>query len=310
MSHAPVCRKSRQALTAAASIAASTKPAPHQVVLRVKRKRGDASVESLFVSTDEATSNGNDIPDCKRRAGTEPIEDTLAVLSINKVVEEKRQRQVNQKPSRLFYKRVRTTESDRSDRKMIASRVVAPPRAEHDEVVQTAGTGGGRLDTSLVSISEAPPLLTHPDALDYLEVRRVKARAVGTAADSSRGSGHGLPSSADLASSAADFHVIDLQAVGRNGNGMGVTTTGKAAFGGEGAANLSAAPVLNPVERQMDEAIFKVRFLLAISTSVLIRFSVTGVALFCSTHMALINPCLHPPFADKRLGIRLYFLLY
>lgn len=256
MSHAPVCRKSQQALSAAASIAASTKPAPHLVVLRVKRKRGDASVDSLLVSTDEATSNENDVPDRKRRAGTETIEDTLAFLSINKAAEEKRQHQVDPKPSRLFYKRVRTTESDGSDRKETTSRVVAPPNDEHGHV-ETAGTGGGRLDTRLVSDAGAPPIPPPPNALDYLEVRRIKARAVGTAVDSGRGSGHGVPSSSDVASNASDFHVIDLQAVGRSGNGMDVTDTVDTAFGGKTAATPSAAPVLNPVERQMDEAIFE-----------------------------------------------------
>lgn len=262
MSHAPVCRKSQKALAAAASIAASTKPAPHLVVLRVKRKRGDASVDSLLVSTDEAASNENHVPDRKRRAGTETIEDTLAFLSINKAAENGRQHHVDQKPSRLFYKRVRTTESDRSDRKKTTSidRVVAPPKGEHSDVVETAGTGGGPLDTRLVSDADASVIPPPPDALDYLEVRRIKARAIGTATDSGRGSGHGVPSSSDLASGASDFHVIDLQAVGRGGNSMLVTGTGDTTFGGKTAANSSAAPVLNPVERQMDEAIFKVSF--------------------------------------------------
>lgn len=292
MSHAPVCRKSQQALTAAASIAASAKPAPHLVVLRVKRKRGDASVDSLLVSTDEATSNENDVPDRKRRAGTETIEDTLAFLSINKAAEEKRQHQVDPKPSRLFYKRVRTTESDGSDRKETTSRVVAPSNDEHGHVVETAGTGGGRLDTRLVSDAGVPPIPPPPDALDYLEVRRIKARAVGTAVDSGRGSGHGVPSSSDVTSS-ADFHVIDLQAVGRRGNGMDVTDTADTAFGGKTAATPSVAPVLNPVERQMDEAIFEVRGLVAISTWVLIIrfFTVVSDTAFSTRALALTPPC-------------------
>lgn len=261
MSHAPVCRKSQKALTAAAASAASTKPAPHLVVLRVKRKRGDASVDSLVVSTDEATSNENDVPDRKRRAGTETIEDTLAFLSINKAAEERRQHHVDQTPSRLFYKRVRTTESDGSNRKSTTSRVVAPTNGEHGDVVETAGTGGGPLDTRLVSDADAALMPPPPSALDYLEVRRIKARAVGTATDSGHGSGHGIPSSSDHASSASDFHVIDLQAVGRSSNSiMHVTGTGDTSFGGKTAATPSAAPVLNPVERQMDEAIFKVSF--------------------------------------------------
>ena len=242
----------------AASVVASTKPAPHLVVLRVKRKRGDASVDSLLVSTDEGTNSSSTkdlAPDRKRRAGTEPIEDTLAHLSINKDAEERRQHLLDQKPSKLFYKRVRTTESGRNGRKE-ASRLVGAP----NDVADVAGTGGGQLATRLLSDVEAPPVSSPPDALHYLEVRRVKARAVGTATDSGRGSGDGVPSSGDLASraAAADFHVIDLQAVGRSDSGMDVTTISETDVGREAATTRSAAPVLNPVERQMDEAIFKV----------------------------------------------------
>eukprot|EP00903_Cladosiphon_okamuranus_P009330 g8898.t2 len=288
MSHAPVRRKSRQALAAA-----SRKPAPHLIVLRVKRKRRDDPVESLLVSTEEGTGNeGNGMPGRKRRApgGTGLIEETLADLSLDKTAAEhqhqlqQRQQQEQheneiQPPKRLFYKRVRTTEPDGSGDRKKESRpaTVAPPPTEGD--CMKSG-GGGRLDALLSSrrldplgeLSLPPPLPAA--ALDFMEVRRVKARAVGHAQAhraSSEGSG-GLGGqrttspSGGVASGtrAADFHVIDLQAVGTGDNedmdtsGMGEgAAAGGAAAGGGASKKRTAAPVLSPGERQIDEAVFE-----------------------------------------------------
>lgn len=289
MSQAPVQRKSRQALAAA-----SRKPAPHLVVLRVKRKRGDDPVESLLVSADEGTSSeGTGMPDRKRRApgGTGLIEETLADLSLEKTAAEQehqlqQQQQQNEvhPPKRLFYKRVRTTEPDGSvgrKQERQPATVAAPSTAG----AGVKGGGGGRLD-ALLSNRGADPLgaLSMPPprpaaVLDFMEIGRVKARAVGHAqangasAEGSSGLGgreqRTTSPSTGMASgtSAADFHVIDLQAVGTRYNddmdtsGMGGgAAAGGAAAGGVAAEKRSAAPILSPGERQIDEAIFKVSF--------------------------------------------------
>lgn len=286
MSQAPVRRKSRQALAAA-----SRKPAPHLVVLRVKRKRGDDPVESLLVSTDEGrNSKETGMPDRKRRApgGTGFIEEALADLSLEKTAEQHMLQQQQheevtavQPPTRLFYKRVRTTKPDgSSDRKRERrpSTVAAP-----STVGGGKSGGGGRLDALLGSrgVGSLGALSLPPRpaaALDFMEVRRVKARAVGhvqannTNAGGSAGLGGyeqptTLPSTGVASiTGSADFHVIDLQAVGRrdhddmdtSGTDGGGGGGGGAVEGGVAAEKRKAAPVLSPGERQMDEAIFSV----------------------------------------------------
>lgn len=311
MSHVPIRRKSRQAIAARMANAAARKPAPapHRVVLRVKRKRGDAAVESLLVATDEGGESGEAqaMPGRKRRAtGIDSVEETMAELSLNKTVEaqtdceqprqDMEQQQITQR-RRLIYKRVRTTEPDCStDRRKEGrpSTVAAPsPPPHHPSGGGVGSTGGGRLDALLSSrgfnsAAHAPP----PPAavLDYMEVRRVKARVVSgkdisntIGADPSTRGGHEqavsngvAPAEASrTAASAAvvgahDFHVIDLHAVGRSvgaemdtsggvdeeGAGRGRAVEGEA---GAAAERRVAAPILTPVERQMDEAIFTVR---------------------------------------------------
>lgn len=292
---------------------ASRKPAPHLVVLRVKRKRGDAAVESLLVAPDERGSNGEDqgFPDRKRRAacGAVSIEETLAYLNLDKTADQPHTHQQHnnmmQPPKRLFYKRVRTTEPDGSsndDRRMKEKRpapfaTVAPPPPNHaalggDAPVPTVGGGGmpsgggGRLDALLNSRAANSPAFVSPPprpvaVMDFMEVRRVKARAVGNARATSTNAG-GSPGrggceqqqqptkpSTEVASTVgpgtatADFHVIDLQAVGLRDNAdmdvsSGVDRKEGEPVRGRAAAKRTAAPILTPVERQMDEAIFTV----------------------------------------------------
>lgn len=297
MSQAPVRRKSRRALAAAAV----QKPAPHLVILRVKRKRGDDPVDSLLVSTDEGKNiHEKGMPDRKRRAPDETgsIEETLADLSLEKIacVEQQQQQQqehlqrqqqpneVQQRaPKRLCYKRVRTTGTDdSSDRKKEKrpSTAAAAPLAVGGGA---KGGGGGRLDALLsgsgrgVGALGALSLPPRPAAaLDFMEVRRVKARAIGHV-QSNKGEAGGSAGlggcehrtatpSAGVASGtgAADFHVIDLQAVGRRDNddmdtsGMGGGGARGAVKGGAAAEGRAGAPILSPGERQMDAAIFKV----------------------------------------------------
>ncbi|CAM9969161.1 unnamed protein product [Scytosiphon promiscuus] len=303
MSHAPVRRKSQQAMAARIANAASRKPAPapHRVVLRVKRKRGDAAVENLLVATDEGGAGEEEaMPGRKRRAtGIDSVEETMAELSLNRTVvqaqpelEQLRQdmdKQSTQRP-RLVYKRVRTTEpdysSDRTKEGRSSTTAIPPPRPHESSDGGVISTSGGRLDALLSSRGfNAPAFAPPPPAaiLDYMEVRRVKARAVSgrdisntIAADpSARGmseqaaSNGVVPAAASRAAVAGahDFHVIDLQAVGRSDQ-VEMDTSGidgeAAARGGAigGAATgtaerRTAAPILTPVERQMDEAIFK-----------------------------------------------------
>lgn len=313
MSHAPVRRKSRQAVAAAMSNAASPKPAPHLVVLRVKRKRGDAAVESLLVAPDERGSSGEDqgFPDRKRRAagGAISIEETLADLNLDKNADQPHNNNMMQPPKRLFYKRVRTTEPDGSsndDRRMkekrpapsatVAHPPPPPPPPNHaafgsDAPVPPASNGsmpsrgGGRLD-ALLSSRAANSLVSPPPrpaaVMDFMEVRRVKARAVGNARATSTNAGGspgrgrreqqqqqpttpsiGVAAAVGPGTATADFHVIDLQAVGLRDNAdmdlsSGVGGTEGETFKGGAAAKRTAAPILTPVERQMDEAIFTV----------------------------------------------------
>lgn len=281
MSQAPVQRKSRKALAAA-----SLKPAPHLVVLRVKRKRGDDPVESLLVSTDEGrNSEEKGMPDRKRRAPgvTGLIEETLADLSLTKTAEHRMLQQQHevQPPKRLFYKRVRTTEPDGSSDRKKERRPFAVDTSSTVTGGMKKSGGGGRLDALLSSRGVGPlGTLSLPPrpaaALDFMEVRRVKARAVGhvrTNNAKAEGSAElgaceqGTVSPSTGASSgtvSGDFHVIDLQAVGRRDNddmdisGMDEGGPGEAVKDGVGAEKRTAAPILSPGERQMDEAIFKV----------------------------------------------------
>lgn len=285
-------------------------PAPHRVVLRVKRKRGDAAVESLLVATDEGGSGDEQgPPGRKRRAtGIDSVEETMADLSLNKTMEqqaadcerrrqEMRQQSNTQRP-RLMYKRVRTTEPDHRNKEGLLSTVsvpASPPR-------QPSGGGGldsgGRLDALLNSRGFNSPAYASPPpaaVLDYMEVRRVKARAVSgkdisntigadpsarggseqAASNNGKATAAAVPSGAAAGAGAADFHVIDLHAVGRSGgdemdtSGMdgegaergGATGGAAGAAAAAAAERRTAAPILSPVERQMDEAIFTVKTL-------------------------------------------------
>lgn len=289
-------------------------PAPHLVVLRVKRKRGDAAVESLLVATTDEGERSEEkevMPNRKRRAaGTTSIAKTMAVLSLDKTAESQRQQQHPplkqqqqqqqpavrmQPPRRLVYKRVRTTEPDGSHDRGDEGRspvAGAPPARQKraldggEEGGGDGGEGGGRLDallrskdlnTNSASCSPPPPTAA---VLDYLEVRRVKARAVGivpknspASADSlgrGRHEQHPSPQSSGLASEGAataapaNLHVIDLHAVGQADAStmMDTSVMGDAGAAGDAhvaTAKRAAAPILTPVERQMDEAIFTVR---------------------------------------------------
>lgn len=255
MSQHQVRRKSPQhqpqALAAAGgAVDASQKPAPHQVVLRIKRKRGDAAVEGFLVTTDEGNNNENDMPDRKRRVGPGSIEETLAVLNLNKAAEElqQQQQQTTQMTTRLFYKRERTTEPDGSDRKGVVGPPVEAVRATQG-TTETVGKSGGRLDALLLSGVPAPLTTSPPPTvLDYLEVRRVKARGIGSTSDLGGLCGRPIASS-------ANFHVIDLQPIARRDKNRDIT------FKSETSGKQRAAPVLTPVERQADEAIFTVNIL-------------------------------------------------
>ncbi len=285
-------------MAAAVANAASRKPAPHRVVLRVKRKRGDDPVEGLLVATDEGGDSGEQgMPNRKRHAadGTGSIAETMADLSLEKAPGDQPPQQelaaTKHVPIRLFYKRVRTTEQDgSSDRKKgrPPPAVAAPPSSSSGGApAPTVGAGlksgggrGGRLDALLsrkgVDSAGSLSLPPRPAAvLDFLEVRRVKARAVGKARVSSTDApseGEHRPASPSAeagsgAAAAADFHVIDLRAVGRgHSDGMDISGMDRGGGGGgkavDGAvaatAKRTAAPILTPVERQMDEAIFTV----------------------------------------------------
>jgi len=282
MSQAPVRRKSRQAMAAAVANTASSKPAPHRVVLRVKRKRGDDPVEGLLVATDEGEDSGEQgLPNRKRHAadGTGSIEETMADLSLEKApgqhAPHKELAATKHVPSRLFYKRVRTTEQDgSSDRKKgrPPPAMVTPPSSSLGGAPgpTVGGGGGGRLDALLSRRGiDSPGSLFLPPrpaaVLDFMEVRRVKARAVGKAPVKASSEGEHRPASPS-AVARSDFHVIDLQAVGRGqSDGMDISAMGGGRRGGAAdgavaatAKRTAAAPILTPVERQVDEAIFTV----------------------------------------------------
>lgn len=294
-------------MAAAIENAASRKkpaPAPHLVVLRVKRKRGDAAVESLLVATADEGERSEEqevMPNRKRRAaGTTSIAETMAVLSLDKTAESQRQQQhpplqQRQQPAvrtqplrRLVYKRVRTTEPDGSrDRGEEGRSPVAGAPPARQKRALDGGEGGGRLDALLRSKGLntdsaccSPPPPPTAAVLDYLEVRRVKARAVGivpknspASADSLGRGGHEQqpsPQSSKLASDGAataapaNLHVIDLHAVGQADASTMMDTSAMDDAGAAGDAHVAtskraAAPILTPVERQMDEAIFTVR---------------------------------------------------
>lgn len=285
MSHAPVNRKSSKALDAAAANAASRRPAPHQVVLRVKRKRGDAAVESLLVAptADEASGDTEEfMPNRKRRAGLDALEDTLAVLTLEKAAKNKQQHLRDHQHStavqapeaaRLCYKRARGSEPDETDDQQMRS----PTGVQHARVTQgmksdNASRSGGRLDALLMKNGANDHSTSQPSTpiVDYLEVRRVKAKGVNVGVtggtNGSPGSGkderRASATSIGTTPGATDLHVIDLQPF-KWGDGAADTTGLKRdeenlSESGVTPATRRAAPILNPSERQMDEAIFVV----------------------------------------------------
>lgn len=313
MSYAPPQRKSALARAKAVSNAAVARearqrstpaPAPHRVVLRVKRKRSDAAVENLLVTTTN-DDGGVTLPDRKRRV---TIEETLADLSLNQHRNYAADTEVlagtsivpplsttsHPPQQRLFFKRVRTTESERSRRR---EGNPAPPAvkaagaaAASEQATTTSATAdgmgagqaaGGRLDTFAGSNANMSSAVSTASCniVDYLEVRRIKAKGVPAISTAAAGGGESAsrdddtsqPSSSSRVGSSAleaDYHVIDLHPIPREVDGIVMADAGgMVGVGGKRGApavaatsnsHAQAAPVLNPVERQMDEAIFKV----------------------------------------------------
>lgn len=292
-------------------------PAPHQVILRVKRKRSDVAVESLLVAAtgdegDEQQRAAGSLRRNKRRAttGTGNIEEIMASLTFDRTNGSMNTTDavdrhggveggVDAPNQKLVYKRVRTTESDgssstvrrrmseeaRGGQQQTADVMDAPQHAitastggagsgaagggesNLDVLVRDADTEANKCGAKLNNISS-----TTSDIMGYLEVRRIKAKGVATAKsdgvarppgdDNDGGDGPGLASAGMMArSSEADLHVIDLHPIAAPVDQMVV---GKGALGadprGDGRRAQGAAPVLNPLERRMDEAIFKVLF--------------------------------------------------
>lgn len=209
-----------------------------------------------MVATDEETQR----PPIRKRAATSSnsntIEETLADLSLNKTSRDPAfAGQLATADARLFYKRVRTTESAGSRKKAAeVPAIFASPG-------QMAGTAcakrGGRLDALMSRVN--PPMPSVSTVSDYLEVRRLKAKSIATGAE--------LAAGAPLASSigagaGGEFHVIDLQPIGRSiASGDAETRGRKKESKGQATTPSQVTPVLNPIERQMDEAVFKVKLL-------------------------------------------------
>lgn len=171
MSQAPKIRKSLKALpvvkATTAAVVEKSKPRPHQVIIRVKRKRGDAAVDSLFVVAKE-----DDEPDRKRRLAAESIAENLAGLNLEKIRDDGAiQKKFIQAPARLCYKRSRPTDLDSSFPENQRSRGTNSP-PEEIKAVETLGTssGGSHLDASLRKKSKAI-MASEPSVVDYLEVR-------------------------------------------------------------------------------------------------------------------------------------------
>lgn len=240
MSHTPARRKSSRARAAATANVATQQPPPHQVLLRVKRKRTTTAVESLVVTTEEAK-----VPWRKRRSTIDSIEDSLTQLGLNTSDDLSKQLR-DPAPSKLLYKRVRTTEHDVSQKSKdpFASRRFLPSRAGTEEGIEEKSRN------SDVKSTTAPACPTR----NYLEVRRVKAKAI--AADSNPTEGNN-PRSTDGRPS--EYHVIDLQPVKQVEDEIDIGLEDDHTGGNKanGKRN-NGAPVLNPLERWMDETIFTV----------------------------------------------------
>lgn len=172
MSQVPTLRKSLKALAAvkaaAAAVVKKSKPRPHQVIIRVKRKRGDAAVDSLFVVAKE-----DDEPDRKRRLAAGSIAENLAGLNLEKNRDDQAmQQKLIEAPARLCYKRSRPTDLDDSfPDEEPGSRVTNSPQDEI-KAVESLGTGasGSHLDAFLRKNSKAI-MVSKPSVVDYLEVR-------------------------------------------------------------------------------------------------------------------------------------------
>lgn len=322
MSHAPAHRKSAKARANARQTrhmaTRTATPAPHQVILRVKRKRSDVAVDSLLVAAtedegDEQQKTAGFLRHNKRRATTRTgnIEETMASLTLDRT-----NGNINNSADagdrhggaeggmdapkqKLVYKRVRTTESDGSSsivRRRTSEKAregqeqtgddVGVPRQATTAATRgpgsgAAGGGEGHLDALLrdagtkantCSVGSNNLSSTMSDIMNYLEVRRIKAKGVAAATsdavarrpgdDNDGGDGPRLTSAGMVArSSGADLHVIDLHPIAAPVHQM-VAAKGAhgADLGGDGRRVQGAAPVLNPVERRMDEAIFKVPY--------------------------------------------------
>lgn len=194
-------------------------------------------MESLVVTTGE-----EHFPDRKRRPrAVDDIESSLSHLILNETSKAETDKPTTAAPQRLLYKRVRTTEPDGSRKYRDG--------VEHFKIAAgSSGSGGAEKATATRGDAAEPPSRL---ASDYLEVRRVRAKTIPS---SVQGEGRKDPSSTD--GSSGGYHVIDLQPVNR-GEGVCGTRTRRGSEEGK-AKRASAAPVLNPLERQMDEAIFTV----------------------------------------------------
>lgn len=281
MSHAPTLRKSAQAQANARQ--RRERLAPHQVVLRVKRKRSDVAVESLLVAGTDEEERDSGLLARKRRLGPGKIVESLADLSLNQNNNEHTAPGGSrvEVPQRLIFKRVRTTDPDGSRRKAAAKGEqvgVAGPEQTTPPTSLNAGSKavggregeGGRLDALLDEVNTSTPdtpSTSRCNIMDYLEVRRMKAKGVAAVKNSAvvkplgdgDNDGSRLTSASTVSgSSAADLHVIDLQPIAKNvdKNANGSSAPDCAARSGRQVQG--AVPVLNPVERQMDEGIFKV----------------------------------------------------
>ena len=265
MSYAPFRPMSREALAAATAVTAGVtveepRPRPHQVILRIKRKRGDMAVESIVVAAPEEVG-----PDRKRRLAAGSIQDHFAELTLSKNCCEERDQQQEpvQMAPHLFFKRasnnnIRLVEQGSSDP------ATPPAQVEMAETFRTGGGGEkpGTLSRCGTEETGAPVAAV----VDYLEVRRIRAKAKAAHAmvsDVGDQSERLCSSTREKSSASANFQVIDLQRIGKSETAeMDVSGVYRGARLGAGETSTrsqaGAAPVLNPLERQVDEAIFSV----------------------------------------------------
>ncbi|CAM9664793.1 unnamed protein product [Choristocarpus tenellus] len=253
----------------------SLPPAPHRVVIRVKRQRVETPIDSLLVAP--APVKHIDIggsSTSRKRAADASFAEAFVTLSMEDTVLAQSERKCpvanfdNINGQHLRYKRFRTTGVDGTS--SVGASILCSMAPCSEPIIPVTGLEETRYETGPRNGTvQAMGERICGEHLDFLEVRRLKAKGVSTRAAKvdTVGAMTGLSEQGNAtngkpASVSTEFHVIDL--VGYRGSDerrcLGdIQAEENRCLEGQDKKpqqQRRPAPVLNPMERLVDEAIF------------------------------------------------------